>query len=263
MCPGAQPSSNSKSGQRGQTSKPKSLVHIPTENELITQFLCSLPEFSCLPASEVGALSGLCRTASLTSGEYITVEGDDASTHGFIVMSGRLAMLKTSASGKDLIVELLQKGDIFGLLLMLAAERLPEQLSARALQATQILWVPFIGFTHLLSGHPLLFKNFVAHLLLCLQSSYKLSRGLAHDRVEVRIAAVLASLAIKFLREMKGDEGVTINFTRQQLADLTGTTPETAIRVTRAMQHDGLIQIVRPGIIRIVDRAKLLELAEE
>jgi CRP-like cAMP-binding protein len=177
-------------------------------------------------------------------------------------MTGTLAMTKTSSSGKELIVELLQQGDVFGLLLMLAAGRLPYQLSARSLDKSKILRVPIKNFNQLLHLHPILFQEFVAHLLICLHSSYRLSRGLAHDLVEIRIASVLSSLALKFDKHKSYNKSYTINFTRKQLADLTGTTPETAIRVTREMQRSGLIDIKRPGIIQILNLQALDEVVE-
>ena len=229
----------------------------------ILAFLKNLFEFRAVPASDLKSIADSSRVVTIEAGHYLNNEGEEANSHGFVVVSGTIAMTKTSTSGKELIVELLQSTDIFGLLLTLGAERLPEQLSARALQRSKVIWIPLKDFTYLLNHQPLLFKDFVAHLLLCLQSSYRLSRGLAHDRVEVRIAAVLGSLILKFSKQTLTDMVPTVHFTRQQLADLTGTTPETAIRVTRAMQRDGIIDIKRPGIIRIIKPNAIHELADE
>jgi len=226
------------------------------------KFLRGIDTFSQLPESELKAIADFSLFEDLEPGQYITIEGDEASAYGFIVISGCLAMTKTSISGKDLIVELLQADDIFGLLIMLAAEKLPAQLSARALKKSKIIWVPSGNFISMLKINPSLLKDYVAHLILCLQSSYSLSRGLAHDRVEVRIASVLSSLALKFAKSSPADGSYTIKFTRHVLADITGTTTETAIRVTRAMQRAGLIDIKLPGVIRILNQKALSEIVE-
>lgn len=186
-------------------------------------FLSSLKEFSNISQKEIIKFSNSTRYLSLDPGEYITIEGDEQSHYGFIVVSGCLAMSKRSLNGKELIVELLQAGDIFGLLLMLAAGTLPVQLSAKALQRAEILLVPINNFIQLLASNSILFKEIAAHLLVCLQSSYNLSRGLAHDKVDVRIASVLSTLALKFSKQTSLNSPYTIKFTRQQLADLTGT----------------------------------------
>lgn len=226
------------------------------------QFLRTLKSFSNVPPADLNLLADSSRFVSLNSGQYITIEGEDDSSTGFIVVSGCIAMLKTSSSGKELIVDLLPAGDIFGLLLKLAEGRLPEQLSARSMRKSVLLRVPMIDFKQTLKTQPHLLGEVVEHLLVSLQSAYCLSCGLAHDRVEVRIATVLLALAGKFATLVPNEPLPVINFTRQQIADLTGTTPETAIRVTRAMQHDGLIDIKRPGVIRVLDRKGLGLIAE-
>ncbi len=95
--------------------------------------LHSLPAFSELPPNELKSLANSCRFEILTAGDYITVEGDESSLEGFIVVSGRLALMKSSPSGKQLAVELLAPGDMFGLLLTLSLEKMPAQLSASRL----------------------------------------------------------------------------------------------------------------------------------
>ena len=224
--------------------------------------LHSLPAFSELPPNELKSLANSCRFEILTAGDYITVEGDESSLEGFIVVSGRLGLMKSSPSGKQLAVELLGPGDMFGLLLTLSLEKMPAQLSARAQSSAQVLWVPVRSILPILRAHPALYREFFVHLLHSLHDSYRASLRLAHERVEVRIAAVLLILCNKFARSPIAADDHIIDITRQQLADLTGTTPETAIRLTRAMQNEGLIDISHPGIVRVTDLSALQALAE-
>jgi CRP/FNR family transcriptional regulator len=253
---------NSNYSQMNQNSEPIENARSSSKSVDIVRFLSSLKEFKQIPSSDLESLAYSSKFSSIDAGEYISIEGDQEGLYGFIIVTGCIAMVKNSVSGKELIVELLQAYDVFGLLLTLAAEKFPYQLSARCLQRTTVLWVPIQLLNNLLKLHPILFKEFTAHLLICLQSSYRISRGLAHDLVEVRIAAVLGALVSKFNVPSIAKKFPTIRFTRKQIADLTGTTPETAIRVTRAMQRDGLIDIKRPGIIGILNLAGLLSLAE-
>jgi CRP-like cAMP-binding protein len=227
------------------------------------EFLHSLGTFSKLPCDQLKVLAQFCRFAEVSAGQYIKSEGDIECLSGYIVESGRLSMMKTSLSGKELVVELLAPGDIFGLVEMLSSEALPLQLSSRAQIKSRVLWVPVKTLSSLLDLHPATYKGLVEHLLRRLQLSYCISRGLAHDRVEVRIASILSTLALKFSRRLPVTQNLTIDITRQQIADLTGTTPETAIRVTRFMQENGLIDIKKPGVVRVVDLNALQDLAEE
>jgi CRP-like cAMP-binding protein len=234
-----------------------------SSKESIVEFLQKTPEFSALPLSSLEALASASRVAHIEAGAFLNHEGDESQLFGFIVVSGCFALTKSSSNGRQLIVELLKPKDVFGLLLMLAIEQLPYQLSARAVQHSAVLWIAVSDFVQLLRRHPELFRELVSHLLLCLNSSYALARGLAHDRVEVRIAAVLLALASKFGGGKETKEIAAVNFTRQQIADLAGTTAETAIRVTRNMQQRGMLDVRRPAWIRILDLPALKNLVEE
>ena len=126
---------------------------VETSNDA-PRFLGTLKSFSQLPANELKALANSWRFATFESGQYITTEGDKESLYGFIVVSGRVAMIKTSINGKDLVVELLPRGDMIGLFQSLSPVNLPIQLSARAQGKYQILWVPMTNFTAVLDAHP-------------------------------------------------------------------------------------------------------------
>jgi CRP-like cAMP-binding protein len=205
-------------------------------------------------------LSGGCRFRSYSSGGIIINENDRLD-QGFLVCTGRVALLKTSTSGKQLIVELLPPGDIFGL--TICVDEQPFPLTARAQIALEVLWVPKTVFEHLLASHPELYHDFISVISERLRRSYSLSRALAHDRVDVRLASALTSLIPRFgaFDSQKGSHKIQI--TRQELADLTGTSVETAIRITKNMERDGMLDLSETGIVRILDIDKLLKLTEE
>lgn len=230
-----------------------------SNHDQVLKFISSHGIFSTLPSYELEALVGECRLTNFGLGEYITSEGDDELS-GFMVMAGRVAMTKTSLSGKELVVELVGPGDIFGL--FLALQRPPALLSARAQSAVKVVLIPFRTLMVVLNDHPDIYKEMVAQLLLSLHSSYRIARGLAHDRVETRIAAILSSMALKFPEAEVRNESCIIDITRQQLADLTGTSTETAIRITRELQRQGMIGMKHPGRIEILDFKALHLLAE-
>ena len=78
-------------------------------------------------------------------------------------------------------------------------------------------------------------------------------RDLAGERVEQRVASVLVMLSAKL--------GSTLPFTRQEIADMVGTTTETAIRVMSQLKSRGIISSVR-GKVTILDEQKLRLLSE-
>lgn len=224
-------------------------------------FIKQVSPFSELPDRALDDLVERAHFTCAKPGDYLSFEGDH-NNESFIVLSGRLAMTKTSVSGKDLIVQLLGPQDLFGLIL--AMENLPEQLSTRAQSDAEVLWIPTSALLRVLASHPDLYRSFLGQLSARMHSSHNLSCRLAHDTVQGRIAALLLFLSAKFARPAKdGNTAVLLDITRQQIADLTGTTPETASRVTRAMHRQGILDMSTPGVIRVLDLELLEKLREE
>lgn len=186
------------------------------------------------------------------SGEVVAIEGDEVSS-GFLVCSGRLSVLKSSASGKELIVELLGVGDPFGLLC--ALDKQPYPYTTKAQSDLELLWIDKGKLLKVLDSKPDVFKNFTNETFDRLRNSHDISRSLAHDKVEVRVAAALLALNPKF------ETTVSIPLTRQELADLTGTTQETCIRVTRTMEKEGILDLSRNSYISILDEEKLEDIS--
>lgn len=218
------------------------------------EFMKQVTPFSQLPEKGLSELVKRSYFSNFAADEYLTFEGEQNEV-SFVVLSGRLAMTKTSVDGRDLIVQLLGPRDFFGL--VLAMEEFPEQLSARAQTEAEVLWIPTAAVLSLLDSYPGLYKAFVEQLSSWMHASHNLSRALAHDSVDVRIAAVLLHLASKFARSDRGldkanESSIVLDITRQQIADLTGATPETVSRVTRSMHRKGICDTDAPGVIRLL-----------
>ncbi len=80
-----------------------------------------------------------------------------------------------------------------------------------------------------------------------LQSSHNLVRAIAHDTVEVRVAAILSTLFVKF------ENASRISVGRQELAELCGITIETASRVMKEFEKEGLVDLSELGVVTILN----------
>jgi CRP-like cAMP-binding protein len=78
-----------------------------------SDFLAGNPVFAELPAKEMQALRAVAREETWRPREYIFMEGDPA-TWLCVVKSGRVKILKHSKTGKDVVLELLGRGEVFG-----------------------------------------------------------------------------------------------------------------------------------------------------
>jgi CRP/FNR family transcriptional regulator len=85
---------------------------------------------------------------------------------------------------------------------------------------------------------------------------------LAHAKVETRIASTLLALLPEFGKGGGANGHPRIFLTRKELAELTGTTPETAIRTTKHLERQGILDLTRPGIIKILKQDDLRALTD-
>ena len=209
-----------------------------------------------LSADSMEDFASSCILSQCHPGQLLIFEGD-VRDKGFLVLSGRIALLKTSISGKELIVETLLPGELFGL--AIALEEQAYTFTARAQIATTLLYVPRSALMQLLRVHPELYRFFVNSISERLNRAHVVAKALAHDRVEKRIAAALNEL----IAGASNDElpRPEIRITRQELADLTGTTVETAIRVTKALERDTILDLSQNGLVRVSDPTQLEKLS--
>lgn len=215
--------------------------------------------FRHLSAAEQDILIQQTSVRSLDADTSLFDEGEKTGG-GFIVLSGKIRLMKSSSTGKELVVALLGSGDITGLLF--ALQEIAGSASARTQVASKMLWIPQHILSSLLEKSAPFSKAILHELSGRLALAFELASSLAHSRVEDRIVHTLVSLAPKIGQgKEKTADGVRLFLTRKDLADLTGTTPETAIRVTKNLEREGYLDLTKPGIIKITNFSGLHTMA--
>ena len=206
--------------------------------------------FSGLSENELQTLVRLATERGYQSNEFIFWEGD-APDYFYVVASGRVKAVKHSSTGKDFIIAFFGPGEMFGEVAVF--ENKPYPASAQAVTGTRVLAIKKDDFLHFLAGHPQVALSIINVLGSRLRDAANRLKDLAGERVEQRLARILLMLSAKL--------GKTLPFTRQEIADMAGTTTETTIRLTTQLKERGIISTVR-GKITIVDELKLRLLAE-
>ncbi|MDQ5858097.1 MAG: Crp/Fnr family transcriptional regulator [Acidobacteriota bacterium] len=217
----------------------------------------AIPILSSLREEDRLALEPLCELRAYEKGATIFAEGDPAEDIHFLFL-GRVKIVK-SAGDRDLILEILGPGEPVGAVAVF--ERLPFPAAAVALEPSGVITIPGREFFSLIEKRPEITRRLLAGLTLRLMS---LNRRLADmtGSVEHRIGRLLGTLAERL--GQKGERGVFIPLalSRQDIADLVGTTVETAIRVMSRWQKEGLVETEKKGF-RIPDPAALAALSPE
>jgi len=206
--------------------------------------------FSSLNDDELNELAGLAIDRSLTPNEFVFWDGDIPEWF-YIIAEGKVKVLKHSSSGKDFIIAFFGPGEMFGEVAVF--ENKPYPASAQAVVETRVVGLKKDDFLSFLANRPQVALKIIGVLGGRLRDAQNRLRDFAGERVEQRLASVLLMLSAKL--------GPTLPFTRQEIADMVGTTIETTIRVMSTLKDRSIIRPVRGKVI-ILDEQKLKLLSE-
>ena len=191
---------------------------------------------SLLGTRDQDALAASAHLQQFAKSETIYQEGD-AATEVWIVVSGQVKIVKFSEGGNVLALELMVAPEIFGAVFY--ADNPTYPCTALALGETVAMKFQLAKLFPLLERTPPLQKAMLEETCRRFCHAQNM-RGLAMESAAKRIAYALVYLHGKF-----GDE---IPHHRATLAELAGTTVETAIRVTSSLSKQSLIATRRGGI---------------
>jgi CRP-like cAMP-binding protein len=167
----------------------------------------------------------------------------------WVVRTGQVRLYKSSSDGQLTTLDVLAAGEAFGVLSALETDVYPS--SAEAVVSGSAWWLPRESFQRLLEEEPRLNTEILRILSRRLREAHDRLRSFAHDPAPARLAAALLRAAAP-----AGEARVT----RRALAEAAGTTVETAIRVLRRFEREGLVE-GSVGCVRIVDEPRLQEVS--
>ena len=204
----------------------------------------AIPLFASLRKDDRDALEPLCRLRAYDKGDAIFQEGDPADRIHFIV-TGRVKIVK-AAGTRDVIIEILGDGEPVGAVAVF--ERRPFPAAAIPLEPSSILSVPEREFFALLERRPEMTRHLLAGLTLRLITLNKRLADMTGS-AEHRAARLFLTLADRLGIPRDGGVFIPLPISRQEIADLIGTTLETAIRLMSRWQKDEVVLTEKSGFI--------------
>ncbi len=217
------------------------------------------PIFSKLREDEIKDIAGRFQELSFKKDDSIFWEGDP-SDWLYIVSEGQVKIVRHTGSGKDVIIEVVPPGEIFGGVAVL--DKKPYPASALSMGRTEVIRLQRKSFLLLLDEYPGIAIESIKHFGERLRDAHDMLRSIAVERVEKRIATLLLKLSEKAGIDEGGYRKIDIYLTRQDIAEMVGTTVETAIRTMSRFTKDGIIRTA-DGKIVIIDGRALREIVDE
>lgn len=224
------------------------------------ELLQRIPLFAALSADQIASFADRFRAETFAADTFIFLEGDPADRL-WVVQDGQVKIIKHSADGLENILEVILPGEMFGGAGILFPVH---PATAVAMTETAALSLERESYLQLARQFPDIALRIIAILGERLRAAMKM-RAMATDRVDIRVAHILLKLCDKVGE--KTDLGVKINLplSRQDLADMTGTTIETAIRIMSKFRKEGLV-LTEPGgyiVVTDCDRMRTLSAGED
>jgi CRP-like cAMP-binding protein len=226
--------------------------------ELRLELLARVPFFVSLPPADVAEINRSFHTRSFEAGDLIYAAGDEA-RRLYVILSGKVKLVRHTLGGQDVLLDLLGPGDFFGTLSALGDVEYPD--TARAQTACCAISIESEDFQAIMQRYPPVTLAVLEIVRGRLRSAHDVIGRLSAQPVEGRIAATILVLADRMGEPQPGRILIQAPISRQDLADMAGTTLETASRVVSQLRKGGLIESGRQWIA-ILDKAGLQSLAE-
>ena len=213
-----------------------------------------------LDEREIDALNAIGRRRSLTAGEQLLWEGDEAVLVANVV-EGVLKLSSHTADGKQQILGLVYPSDFIG---RPFGDTTP--YGVEALTDALVCVFHREDFDRFAREHPRLEHKLLERTLSELDRTRRWMLLLGRMTAEQRVAAFLLELADRLPvspceAPLTARTQITLPLSRQQIADVLGLTIETVSRHLTRLKTDGLIDLPSRRELRIRDRAELAALA--
>jgi CRP-like cAMP-binding protein len=218
-----------------------------------------LPLFAGLGPADLDAILEGARPVRHPKNSAVFEQGEEAHSF-FVLLNGHVRAAKTTLAGQQIVVRYVTPGEMFGVAVAIGLKVYPA--TATAVDDSLVLAWPSSAWAGLVARHPALAANTMMTIGERLQDSHTRVIEMSTQQVEGRIARALLRLVQQAGRKV--DTGIAIDFpiSRQDIAEMTGSTLHTVSRILSGWESQGLVESGRQRVV-ITDPHRLFALSEE
>ncbi|MBU6430266.1 MAG: Crp/Fnr family transcriptional regulator, partial [Cyanobacteria bacterium REEB65] len=187
-------------------------------------FLRQTALFVDLDDNELGAVGDLCRQRTVPKGSIVFYE-EDPGTSCYMLCEGRIKIVVNSQDGREHILGILKPGDLFGEMSLLDGQ--PRSATAIAVEEAKVLVLQRDEFTNLVKANPSIALKLLVVLTRRLRQTDRHVESLAFLSAPGRVARLLLDLGKELGQSTPAGVSFETSMTRQEMANLTGTSRET------------------------------------
>jgi CRP/FNR family transcriptional regulator len=208
-----------------------------TSEETIA-LLRRVPVFSALEEEDLLRVADVAVPRRYAGAEVVFREGDESNTC-YVVRSGKARAIREHSDGRSITLANFGPGDIFGELAMFDNER--RSATIETLEMTEVIAILGGDMRRLMREHPDIAVRLVAGLAQRLRATNERLARQSFQTVQSRVASVLAQMVETARAEGAGEGDVLITSTQADLAQLAGSSRESASRFLAVLERAGII----------------------
>jgi CRP/FNR family cyclic AMP-dependent transcriptional regulator len=216
-------------------------------------FLADSPLFARLSEDALTSLAQDCSFQQVEKGDVLFLQSDPSDS-AYIVCSGRIAIVLQSSDGRELAINEMSHGDLFGELGILTRKN--RSTSAIAQMKGEVLVIPSRAFRRIIENEPQLTVRLLEVTAGRLQQSGERESALAFMDAQARLARLLLEL------EKQEQEKGYVTISQEELAQRTGLIRQTVAKALGKWRRAGWL-ITGRGRILILNKKALRALEKQ
>ncbi len=199
-------------------------------------------------------------TRSIEEGGFFFMQGDEAD-YLYILLSGQVKLMQSNPNGQQVNLRTISPWQMFGALGAVRTDGATYPASAQTLEDSTALAISSLFLRSMLETRPYLSFDLMNLMTSYIQEMQARYRELATEKVEQRVANALIRLAGQAGIKSEKEAGIELSFSRQDVAEMTGTTVYTVSRLLSEWERRGSIKTGRERIT-ILKPHDLVRIAE-
>ena len=200
--------------------------------------LHGVPAFSTLGDDDLARVAEVTVPRTFPAGSSVFREGDQSDTC-YVVRSGRVRAVREHTDGRSITLATFGPGEIFGELAIFDDEH--RSATVETLEQTELIAILAGDMRRMLSEHPDIAVKLLAALGRRLRETNERLTRQSFQTVQSRVAAVLAELVAAERSQGAGEADILITATQSDLAQLAGSSRESASRFLAVLERAGII----------------------
>jgi CRP-like cAMP-binding protein len=202
--------------------------------------LLSSPLFEAMKPDELDDVLKFCAERRVLRGTSVVQKGDPGSSM-MAVLSGRVRVSAVSAEGKEITLNVINPGEVFGEIALLDGK--PRSADCTAMEETLLLVLERRHFLPFLRRNEDLYLRLLAVLCEKLRRTSMALEELALFDLPARLARVLLKLAADYGRQAGKDIRISVKMSQRELSNLVASSRESVNKQLRVWRDDGVVDL--------------------